>query len=98
MVASVIRMVDSREQAQKKRFQWLEAKEGFYAVDTATGERKFMETGEEMFCDEHGENCHIVGTKWFYDALNAYFENEQSDVAMKHFGLLYVEDEKGVGT
>lgn len=78
-------MVNSRESEQTLRFQWREGGSAFYVTDTQTGQTKCMGDGVDMFCNEDNEDCLSPGTQRFYDALNSYFEHEQSEIAKVYF-------------
>jgi hypothetical protein len=80
-MGEVVRMVDSREGEQTQRFRWGECFNGYTVQDTETGATRGMGDGVDMFCNEDGEECLMPGTQRFYDALNGYFENEQSEIA-----------------
>lgn len=90
-------MVDSRESEQTKRFRWGTRLGGFVVKDTQTGGIVDMGDGSKLFCDTDGEDCLIVGTQRFYDALNGYFENEQTTIASEYFGWTIGEVEANHG-
>lgn len=81
------KMVDSRESEQTKRFRWGECFNGYTVQDTQTGTTRGMGDGVDMFCDAEGEDCLIPGTQRFYDALNGFFDNEQTTIAQEYFGV-----------
>jgi hypothetical protein len=104
-MGTVHNLVDSRQSSQTKRFRWSEAENGFYLNDTDTGLTRYIGTGVDMFCaspEEGVENrdCLKPGTQQFYDALNSYFENEQSTIAETYFGWIIgkVEPDTKVAT
>lgn len=102
MSAEVIRLVrDTGEQGQTGRFRWREAFNGYYVDDTATGQTQGMGDGVDMFCadedDEDDCGCLSPGTQRFYDALNAYFQNEQREIAEAYFGIRNYSEEVRVG-
>lgn len=90
-------MVDSRESEQTKRFRWQECFNGFVVQDTQTGATRGIGDGVDMFCDSDGEDCLMPGTQRFYDALNGYFDNEQTTIAEEYFGITIGEVEANHG-
>lgn len=86
-MGDVVKMVDSRESLQTARFKWREGASAFYVDDTETGATKCMGDGVDMFCNEDGTDCLVVGTARFYNAMNDYFENEQAEIAKAYFDL-----------
>lgn len=95
-IGKVLRIARSGEAEQAWRFRWSEEVNGYYVTDSATGETRGMGDGVDMFCNADESDCLVPGTQRFYDALNAYFQNEQAEIAMAYFGMEH--QEKGVGT
>ena len=90
MTAEVIKMIDSLESQQTRRFQWRERPNGYYIVDTVTGEEKGIGDGVNMFCpyeDDEEASPDVPGTQRFYNSLNMWTECEQQEIAKTYFGI-----------
>lgn len=94
-MSNVVRMVDGREDKQTWRYRWVEINGWYFVYDsTDLNTANTVDLGDPwgLFCDENGENPLMPGTQRFYDALNAYFENEQDEVERVFLGLEPAEE------
>jgi len=87
-MGTVHRLVrDTGESSQTGRYRWREQFNGFSVHDTQTGKCAGMGDGTDLFCEspEEGGDCLQPGTQRFYDALNAYFEQNQAEIGEAYF-------------
>lgn len=80
------RIFTHEDEQAGRRYVWREAGSAFYVEDTKTDITNCMGDGTDLFCSEDGSNCLAPGTQEFYDALDAYFGNEQGVIGESYFG------------